>query len=178
MNLFITGFGPFLDHKDNPSALLAVNSGFDHAVLAVSYRAVNDFFAGWAGTGYDGLLMIGLAAKRSRMSLESKGWNRKGGTRDAAGAVAAGKIEEDGPECRLASLWSGIALDDHRLEFSEDAGDYLCNYVLYRALGFYPELAVGFLHVPPVEIISLEEQGRMLSNLTLQLNRLHPPQPL
>jgi len=43
-----------------------------------------------------------------------------------------------------------------------DGGDYLCNYIGYRALEKFTTKSIGFLHVPPPERLPLEKQQESL----------------
>jgi pyrrolidone-carboxylate peptidase len=48
---------------------------------------------------------------------------------------------------------------------SADAGCYLCNYLYYRALRRLPGKRVGFVHVPPLDVLPFEDQRRVLAGL-------------
>ena len=48
---------------------------------------------------------------------------------------------------------------------SDNAGCYLCNYVYYRALRRFPTKRVGFVHVPPLEVLPLDVQREWLARL-------------
>ena len=49
---------------------------------------------------------------------------------------------------------------------SNDAGCYLCNYIYYQALRrLPPNVGVGFVHVPPLAVLPLDEQRLQLSRL-------------
>jgi hypothetical protein len=48
---------------------------------------------------------------------------------------------------------------------SDNAGCYLCNYVYYRALRRFPGKRVGFVHVPPLEVVPLDAQRERLMRL-------------
>ena len=48
-------------------------------------------------------------------------------------------------------------------------GVYLCNYIFFRALQAFPDKRVGFLHVPPVNAVPIEEQHRMLARVVAEL---------
>jgi pyrrolidone-carboxylate peptidase len=51
---------------------------------------------------------------------------------------------------------------------SVDAGSYLCNYLLYRALLRFPEKRIGFLHVPAFSVVPFEEQICVLRTITTE----------
>jgi pyrrolidone-carboxylate peptidase len=48
---------------------------------------------------------------------------------------------------------------------SDNAGCYLCNYVYYRALRRFPAKRVGFVHVPPLDVMPLDAQRERLAHL-------------
>ncbi|MBW7928564.1 MAG: pyroglutamyl-peptidase I, partial [Fimbriimonadaceae bacterium] len=87
MNVFVTGFGPFLGNDDNPSAALAESCGLPFAVLSVTFRAVEEFLV--SAPEFDALLMLGLASGEQdpRLRLELVARNVVGPTPDAEGVV-------------------------------------------------------------------------------------------
>ena len=163
MSLLVTGFGPFLDHVDNPSALLARASGERFEVLEVSFSGVDAFLEGLAPHGFDSWLALGLAAKATGMLCETVGSNRIGPQPDVRGEVhGPGLIDPAGPPHFSSSLWHGSVFESEELAMSTDAGGYLCNYLLYRALRRFPEKRIGFLHVPPFSAIDMDRQTALL----------------
>lgn len=156
MKLFVTGFGAFSTFQDNPSAYLAKNCGLPHRVLEVSYAAVDEFLENLDLSEFDGLLSLGLAAGTAVYRLEMIGRNTIGQALDVRGVAGPSKIGL-GPHQLSSSLWEGLQPLDG-FEWSTSAGDYLCNYILYRALERFPEKRIGFLHIPPPETIPLDRQ--------------------
>lgn len=168
MNVFVTGFGPFLGNDDNPSAALAESCGLPFAVLPVTFRAVEEFLA--SAREFDALLMLGLASGEQdpRLRLEMVARNVIGATPDAEGVVAGpGPIAPMAPRQLGATLFRTreLVADSARWRPSVDAGSYLCNYSLFRALMTWPGRAVGFVHVPPVEVMPLEAQRAALADV-------------
>ena len=167
---FVTGFGAFRDIGENPSAKLAGASGCPFQVLEVSYRAVDDFIAGLNPNSFDRLLMLGVAAGRDRLTPELFARNWIGKSADVRGYAPMGRIEEDAPLLFESTLWTPeiaseiVAFDPHT-RISMDAGDYLCNYISYRALQRFPDKKVGFLHVPGVDKLLLDKQSESLTKI-------------
>jgi pyrrolidone-carboxylate peptidase len=61
-----------------------------------------------------------------------------------------------------ATLWHGVLVESEDVGPSVNAGDYLCNYLLYRALRKFPVKRIGFVHAPPFSVIALERQTSAL----------------
>jgi len=168
MNVFVTGFGPFLGNGDNPSASLAESCGLPFRVLPVTFHAVEEFLA--SAPEFDALLMLGLASgeQNPRLRLEMMARNVIGATPDAEGVVGGpGPIAPFAPRQLGATLFRSPALvaECEHWRPSVDAGSYLCNYSLFRALQTWPGQAVGFVHVPPVEVLPLDLQRAVLAQL-------------
>lgn len=174
MNVLVTGFGPFLSHGENPSAILAAGSGRPNDTIEVSYRAADEFIENLDPASFDAWLMIGLAAKAEKMRLETVARNRIGTTPDVRGEVhGPGPISPQKPPQLAANLWTGVALvaEDEAFELSVDAGDYLCNYLLFRAIERFPDKKLGFLHVPPFEQMSLPTAQAALERILAEVER-------
>ncbi len=167
--LLLTGFEPFDAHDMNPSWEIARHLGGQElgGVKIVSRLLPVDWERSWPAllgamnaTKPRWVLMLGLAAKREHLSVESVACNVCGDTADNAGALpASGTIAEGGPE----TLASTLPVEDivGRVQqlgvpvlLSSDAGGYLCNYTLYRALAWSQDAGspplIGFIHVPPL----------------------------
>lgn len=157
----VTGFGPFGAIVDNPSADLARRCGSPFEILEVSFAAVDAFFVGLDPDSFDVLLMLGVAAGRDRVSIETVARNAIGKTSDVSGVVRGpAPIEPGGPD-RIETTWTeklgDVATGD--IQFSDDAGDYLCNYAYWSALA-RPDLRnrALFLHVTSFDHISAARQ--------------------
>jgi Pyrrolidone-carboxylate peptidase (N-terminal pyroglutamyl peptidase) len=176
-SVLVTGFGPFQGFTANPSETLAKAAGHHHAVLEVSYDAVDDFFNRLDPDSFDVLLMLGLHGSTTVMRLEVLAHNWIGSTRDVRGEAPTGFVQ-DGPPILAGTLWRSLPLD-HLLEkeplcLSYHPGSYLCNYIYYRALCLFPEKRVGFLHVPEEKALPLRRQTRALSALLDLVNQPVP----
>jgi pyroglutamyl-peptidase len=173
LQTLLTGFGPFLSVVNNPSERLAAyfdaNPVAGHAlttrIVPVSFRdataTVQEAIAagGVAGKPFDIILMLGVAAKRPHWSVECLGRNRSTtSVADSANCLWPYPcIVGDAPETLPATLPADAlvaAIEKVGLPViaSVDAGDYLCNHLLFWTLSHldatdHPARA-GFLHVP------------------------------
>lgn len=168
MRLLVTGFGPFGDVGDNPSAWLAERLGTPYRILEVSYTAVDDFVEELQADPPDALLLMGVASGAERMRVETTGRNLTGSIPDVEGRLAGpGPIDPTGPPQLGATLWRAPEFFETNdlWETSVDAGSYLCNYALYRCLQALPNVSVGFLHVPLPDQVPLERQLEVVRTL-------------
>jgi pyroglutamyl-peptidase len=165
----ITGFLAFGAFDVNPSALLAESCGRRHVLLEVAFDAVDRFVDEIDPYSFDRLLMIGVGAHATAMQLECFARNFVGEMPDVRGKVLGPSfIEHGGPSSIHTTLWDPITPPPVPLgvHASDDAGSYLCNYAYYRALRrLAPEKHVGFLHVPPIEVLPIEQQHEVLARL-------------
>jgi pyroglutamyl-peptidase len=159
--VLVTGFTAFAEHADNPAALIARD--VDGAVFGDTRVVGRTLPVTWDGA-FDALeaavefaapaalLMLGVAA-RPGMWFETLGRNHQGDREDAAGRrPSRPEVEPGGPPARLARLpWSRLSGGPLTVTYSQDAGDYLCNHLLYRSLGAFEHVPLrGFVHVPPL----------------------------
>lgn len=154
MVVLVLGFGPFGSVVDNPARRLAL--AVDGADLGgvrivgrempVSYaRSEALTLAAARETGARLVLGVGVATKRTAAELEAVARN----VRLVADADVDGVSLSDhgpGPEALGSPLAAPLAAC-LGVALSEDAGGYVCNGWLYRALR--AGLPAAFLHVPP-----------------------------
>lgn len=172
MNLLVTGFGPFGEVSENPSAKLAEACGAEFEVIEVSFRAVDDFIAKRTKAPPELFLAIGVAARAEKMRFETVARNWIGPTPDARGEVwGPGPIDPAAPSMRAGNLWKPEWLAESELSCpSVDAGDYLCNYLYHQAIVHLPPSKVGFLHVPSFDRITFAIQAEIVGSLVQTLN--------
>ena len=163
---FVTGFLAFGGFDVNPSALLAQSCGRPFELLEVSFAAAAAFLDRvTAADAFDRLLMLGLNASGTTLRLERTARNHVGDTPDVGGVVRGpAPVEPLGPETLPTTLFDST-LPPARFPPSDDAGCYLCNYIYYRALRRLPHKRVGFVHVPPLDVVSFEEQRRGIAEM-------------
>ena len=158
----VTGFGPFLDHTINPSAVIAEQLSVPSHILPVSFAAVEAFLEQLEQDPPARLLMLGVHGRAVKFHLERQARNRVGSAADVDGvAKSAGPIDPSGPPQLRGTLWPKgfrTMLGEPKLTNSLDAGTYLCNYAYYRAIQRLPSTRVGFLHIPRFEAISHDDQ--------------------
>ncbi|MBT7610802.1 MAG: pyroglutamyl-peptidase I [Bacteriovoracaceae bacterium] len=188
--ILITGFPTFHTHKSNPTESVFEYINFDpkifnleKLILPVSFE--NGFSLLKTKLSHDPpdvLIMLGLAASRSEISLERVAINLLHCDRkDNIGKVIQNtKIRVDGK----AAFFSTLPLEKiaHKLtsknipfHFSNTAGTYICNMIFYQALEFIEQSKLntlaGFIHVPPTKELlptarlSIKELGHELSIL-------------
>ena len=168
--LLLTGFEPFGEFAVNPSwelvqpfggttigmvdvetALLPVNWATAWPTLQAAIEATDP---GW-------VLMLGVAGSRTTVQAEVRARNLTNPLRDTAGGLPPpdDRIEPDGPPYRISTIPATLVVE--RLQFagvpaqvSTDAGGFLCNWTLYKALqaaAQYPRVrGIGFIHLPPM----------------------------
>lgn len=174
MKLLVTGFGPFRDVTENPSALLAQDLAeafpeVDSQVLEVSWEEVNAFATG-DFRGYDACLMLGISASAQTLLLEGVGRNQASPSADVRGvAWGPGQLEPSAPPLLASTLWQGCAPDPGGWEWSVDAGGYLCNALLFQMLHHQPHLPSGFIHVPSFETVGRDLQRETLIRIVQPL---------
>lgn len=155
-NLVFTGFGPFGDVAFNPSwdcaQAAAEAAGASAELLDVTVEAARIAAQDWAGD--DTLLVhFGVAAHREHVSLERFAHNWWQDLEDEA----ATRLVVDAPaalESRLdLGVWACVLDGAAELAWrvSHDAGNYVCNAMLYHSLlegTRYAACDAVFVHVP------------------------------
>jgi pyroglutamyl-peptidase len=167
MRVLITGFGPFPGAPFNPSAALAnalarrrrpALAGIERVVhvFATTYASVDRDLPKLFAQKPDIVLMFGVAGRRRQLCIETQARNAvsllfpdASGHRPPHGVIkfrGPAALAGNAPFAHLAGA-AGT-----RARLSRDAGNYLCNYVYWRALehvrGSGP--LVQFVHIPPL----------------------------
>jgi len=165
--ILVTGFGPFPSAPVNPTDGLVKTLGrlrmpsvriVTH-VFRTSYIAVDHELPSLLGRYRPGaLLMFGLAAATPHLRIETWARNAIAKLPDTTGAVPASRSIAPGraPQVALPTLPRELLAAARRARvaaaISDDAGDYLCNYLCWRATAAArhwrgPRFA-AFIHVP------------------------------
>ena len=173
-SLLVTGFGPFEKVDKNPSEILARTSGRRHEILPVSYRAVTRFIEELDGESFSHLLMLGVHGAGPHIRVETTARNVTSSRPDVDGfGPNTGVVRPGSPHALGGTLWPSLnlsrLLDEHDAVMSYKAGDYLCNFIYYEALNRFPSKLVGFLHVPDVDRLGIEEQQKAVQHLIEQI---------
>jgi pyroglutamyl-peptidase len=169
MTILVTGFDAFGENEINPSALvveaLAENeqSGLLTAVLPTSYREAEKRIQTLIRRHQPNrVLMLGLASKAQAIRLEQVALNLNDcRAPDNDGEVRLGqRIADDAP----IGHWNSLPLNrmariaerlSHEVEFSRDAGGFVCNHVFFTAAQTlameFPDCRCGFVHLPWID---------------------------
>lgn len=168
MRWLVTGYGPFEQIIDNVSARVARESGYPFEILEVSYAAVDRFIDQLDPNSFDGWIAMGHDHRATRIRVESLGRNAIGPRPDVRGEGRLNApINVGGPDTIAATAWIAPELKAESSDWvvTDDAGSYLCNYVLYQALEAFPDKYIGFLHLPPSEVMAVDRQVQVLQQL-------------
>jgi pyroglutamyl-peptidase len=184
IRLLVTGFTPFPGAPFNPTERLIRHfeaepplAGEDvewrFAVLPVDYaNAVPVLEAAAAAFEPHVAVHFGLARNAAGFRLERLARNEIASVQpDNAGTVpapspirhGAGHVRSSLP---LETIAEALQRDGHRVEWSDDAGGYLCNYVFFHsAAGLCRGLSApvsGFVHVGAVNLPGTDSSDMMM----------------
>ena len=173
--LLVTGFDPFGGFPVNPSFQVAKTLANRNDIPGVHIEA-HEIPTKWDISAqilkqilmknqFDGLIMIGLAAKRAVISLEKTAQNLDDcESADNAGVFRHHQIIDSSAPMVLHTnlpvekLEYELTLDGFSVEVSHSAGNYVCNHLYFHALNS-PERPrdVLFVHIPPTDSMSIED---------------------
>ncbi len=174
--ILVTGFGPFLEVEENPSGELALalaaappqEVDVAGCVLPVSFEGAPASLTGALDamdSRPDGLLAMGVhdgagfrLERRARAVCASLKLDIEGRPGAECEPLPGGDLEcELDLEALRSTLLEAGASDAW---ISEDAGGYVCERTYHALLGHGRRLGVPglFLHVPPVDVLSVDEQ--------------------
>ncbi|HEX2907159.1 MAG TPA: hypothetical protein VHO69_09890 [Phototrophicaceae bacterium] len=184
MTIILTGFTPFGPVAVNPSQLIVeqiVQRGYFPevvaAVLPTEYAASGNGIRDLIRTHQpDAVLCLGVAAKRTTISLERVALNLDDApVADNAGDLAKGRMID--ADAQLA-YWATLplermlaALQEQQIpvSISNHAGAYVCNHVFFSSLReleiLNHSIPCGFIHVP--DLCETPEQGPGLPLATM-----------
>jgi pyroglutamyl-peptidase len=172
LRILITGFGPFPGEPYNPTQALVMRllrlrrPAFSDVELSghifpVTYKAVDrELPQALAKHRPQALLMFGLAGRTAHVRVETRArnavtllWPDAAQTRVRKGSIGSGPdAMKFGPHTlRLLRAALGTGIDARS---SRNAGNYLCNYLSWRAIeavGTNDHLHLAsFVHIPPI----------------------------
>ena len=161
MQTLVTGFEPWGRERRNPSGELARAVG-GH-VLPVDYaRAERELLRLIRGSRPDAILMLGLAAGRTRLNLETVALNvdhcEEGKGRRWRRPIRKGPLALSAT-LPVDRLYRALRKARVPVSLSAHAGTFICNHVFYVALA-ESRAPSGFLHVPPVRSVPFATQLR------------------
>lgn len=169
LRILVTGFGPFPGAPENPTGALVralarkplPGVTLRAHVFATRYNAVDRALPRLLRSFKpDALIMFGLATRSRAIRIETLARNRISPHPDAGGYVrgpgaidltAARSLAVRAPSAALLRTLKKAGLP---ARLSRNAGNYLCNYILWHATCAAeeprgPKIA-AFIHVPPV----------------------------
>lgn len=164
--LLICGFGAFPAAPANPSAAaveaLAARAwrpaSADAAFLTLPVawtRSVEVALDLLRQAPAQAVLVVGVAVEAQAFRVETRARNLAAASRPDHDGLCwpAARIDEAGPPAHEVTapahaLHAALAAAGLPVHLSDDAGDYLCNFTLFRLLAEAAAPAVGFLHVP------------------------------
>ncbi len=194
---FVTGFGPFGDHKHNPSWDVARAAGetlgTDPHLLPVTFEVAAQFTrAHLQAVSTTRLFFVhfGLAADRSAVCFERRARNRRSddpSTDDTSSADPSRlrPLVTDGRDqypclvdvSTLTEKYNrraSDALPDGRI--SKDCGAYVCNALYYHSLRACVEARTDgsaadalFVHVPPLDDSEAARVGQLVADIVTDL---------
>lgn len=175
MKLLLTGFVPFLDNPINPTEEVVKRldganiNGYEvvTAVLPVDFnQSAEQLKQNIAKVQPDVVIMLGLAAGRSKITPERIAINVKDGAKDNEGYAPVDEpIDVDGPDGLFSTLpirKMVESLKDNQLPatISNTAGAYLCNNMMYIALNEAIKndetYLAGFIHIPASHELAIQ----------------------
>ena len=187
--ILVTGFGPFPGMPDNPSAALVTKLAQPRIARAFNLEArilPTEFAAAGAALAKaiaevkpDIVVCFGVAAKTDTIRVERAAWNvvdpqmpDARGHRHKSRTVRAGAPEGYGTTLPTADIMAALARGGFPARGSNDAGDYLCNYIFYQLMH---DIAAsgekrmgGFVHIPmPRAGAALDEGGMVRAALAI-----------
>ena len=173
MKVLVTGYGPFLDHKENPSLKVAQEMGnydfIDYQELPVEFSQLDKALKKLEikEKNYDFIFLLGLAASRKKVTPEmvALNWCYCPGRPDNEGKVfeQGELLIQEGEKAIFSSLdVEGLSQHLNNLgihsEVSFTAGTYVCNATYYKVLFHLRDSQAKccFIHIPPdVEVKKL-----------------------
>lgn len=166
--ILVTGFGAFPGAPQNPTVAIIARLGAARrrlerlgvrlvtCVLPVVYADADTIL--WEAIDRqrpDAILHLGLASRRRKICIEARAINRVSRLHpDASGRAPASPLLAPGAPRIVSATYPArqIVAAIERLglpvRLSLNAGDYVCNAILYRSLLAKAARQVGFIHVP------------------------------
>lgn len=166
MAILITGFMPFADISENPSAIVARAVGAipsiaayaDSAILPTEYDAsVRVLTSLLDDDRYQACISLGVGTSAA-IQIERVAYNIDDtDAPDNAGVIRVATAIDDAPETLTATLpindlYAAIDTLDVPVELSTNAGRFVCNHLFYGTLHWLrmrgSRTRYGFIHLP------------------------------
>lgn len=182
--VYVTGFGPFEGVPENPSSFIVSQLAnviiFDHE-LEVSVDAVNAAVIKYFRILKEDesarpiIIHFGVATGSKTIKLEVLARNKANfRLSDIRGVVLRdNQIVNDAPAVLMTTVDVDHLLtqvDSNLVHSSEDAGEYICNYLYYKSLFKLGSFAdVLFIHLPLFEEIREDVQLESINHIVTLL---------
>ena len=201
INIYLTGYGPFLTIKENPaekisSYIFENNSKLNTETTKIIYNQIFEVNTDYVDNNISKLfdvikkhennndnknalhviISLGVAENRKVNTLEIRGQNHY------YDLLNDRKIDENKPEYYYSKnpvkyIIKGIQnFKNSECKFSNDAGTYLCNYIYFTTLSKCLDeknICSFFLHVPLLSNYSMETQEIFFKNFIDVLESLY-----
>lgn len=166
----ITGFTAFGRFAANPAEAVArrvaVVLGARFEPIEVSYAAAEAFVDRLAADPPARWVMLGVAGDSAVLRVERLARNRVGPSPDVRGVVRGpGAISSGLPDVLAGMLLPPAGPLPAGCAHSDDAGDYLCNFLYWLALTRLPQTHSAFVHVAPIDRLPEDDQVRAVLGL-------------
>jgi pyroglutamyl-peptidase len=175
--ILVTGFKKFLKNEINPTEVIVsdlIREGRDGKIIDVIYREAEETLNPEFLSSFDCVLSFGLASSRKEITVEKYAYNKLNTkVKDNAGAFKADGVAVEGGEERLMSklkpegLVSLLNESGLQSSLSTNPGNYLCDFVYYRALKLKEGSAL-FIHFPQFSSQWSEEKLLKAGQLALR----------
>ena len=184
--VLLTGFEPFHDQQVNESSQVVkeiLNSGIEgvqifHRILTVDLAGstVPSKILGFEK--FDAVVLLGLSRKSNIIQLERYARNKISMKfPDNSGRKLDNKIIQHNSPNTIETTVSIHTFDeefdsDDDVEWSIDAGSFVCNETYFRTLASNSGTPILFIHLPKADRVNLERQIEVVSTaIRLMINR-------
>jgi pyroglutamyl-peptidase len=167
MKILLSGVKPFNNALTNASEIIVreiEQQDFDFEVVTVilpviyrdAFQVLNDAVK---RERPDAIISLGQAEGRSAISLERQASNKDDvNMADNSGEVRLDSVIAEGaPELLpttlpIEEIYDQLKLNSIRVEYSDSAGNFLCNNLFFNSQLTFAEVPSGFIHVPLVDL--------------------------
>lgn len=184
--VLLTGFEPFHDQQVNESSQVVkeiLNSGIEG--VQISHRILTVDLAGSTVPSkilgfekFDAVVLLGLSRKSNIIQLERYARNKISMKfPDNSGRKLDNKIIQHNSPNTIETTVSIHTFDeefdsDDDVEWSIDAGSFVCNETYFRTLASNSGTPILFIHLPKADRVNLERQIEVVSTaIRLMINR-------
>lgn len=186
MQILVTAFGPFDNRSENASSLVLRQLKLVHPKIRTRILPVDSIIAparlqqALRLIQPDALLLLGEAAGSKSIHLEMTAFNEIDfRIPDVAGRQPTPRpIHSGAPPIRRSTLpfeaiHTQLRAKGYEISLSNDPGRYLCNQVLYVALGWIERHSIpcraGFVHLPLAHHYATEQATDAVSQILRSL---------